>query len=31
VCLVLMLSHIPALYETFNVPAAQTAPLWTLD
>ena len=31
VCLVLMLSHIPALYELFNVPAAQTAPLWTLD
>ena len=31
VCLLLMLSHIPALYEVFNVPAAQTAPLWTLE
>ena len=31
VCLALMLSHIPALYDLFNVQAAQTAPLWTLD
>jgi 4-hydroxybenzoate polyprenyltransferase len=31
VCLLLMLSHIPALYDVFNVPAAQTAPLWTLE
>jgi 4-hydroxybenzoate polyprenyltransferase len=27
----LMLSHIPLLYDLFNVQAAQTPPLWTLD
>jgi hypothetical protein len=29
--LVLMLSHIPILYDLFNVPPAQNLPLWTLD
>jgi decaprenyl-phosphate phosphoribosyltransferase len=31
IALLLMVTHIPALYEIFNVPEAQTAPLWTLD
>lgn len=29
--LVLMLSHIPVLYDLFNVQPAQNPPLWTLD
>lgn len=29
--LVLMLSHIPVLYDLFNVQPAQNLPLWTLD
>ncbi len=31
VALLLMLTHIPALYEIFNVQEAQTAPLWRID
>ena len=31
VILLLMFSHIPVLYDLFNVQTAQTPPLWTLD